>query len=186
MKTQSIMSFWNQSKEDAFPDSPQVPELSKEVCLNPKGLRAFLKLSRANTDDVIKQRINSLLNDKKHPREEICTQFSESILYKSWKERLSVIEFCDKESVSLEKSIESNQEPELQEKYVDPRIDPYAAREFNELKNSKYIQLRELQNWVKNEKLVEDIVQNRSTEILSDNCGVSNWKQNFNDWSSSL
>lgn len=180
------MSFWNQSNEDAFPESPRVPDLSRGACLNPKGLRAFLKLSRANTDDVIKQRLNSLLNDMKHTKADICNNFTDSILFQSWRDRLGAIEFCDKESVNLEKAIESNQEPELQEKYVDPRIDPYAAREFKELKESKYKQLKELQHWVHNEKLVEDIIQSRSVEILSDNCGMSDWTQQFKDWTNSL
>lgn len=179
------MSFWNQSKDDAFPSPPQLPELSKDVCLNPKGLRAFLKLSRASTDDVIKQRINSLLNDKKHSKADICDSFASSILYKSWNDRLSAIEYCDQQSVTLEKSIESNQEQELQEKYVDPRIDPYAAGEFKELKESKYRQLRVLQNWVQNEKTIENIVQERSIEILSDNCGVAGWNEKFKQWSAS-
>lgn len=179
------MSFWNQNKEDEFPESPEVPQLSKETCLNPKGLRAFLKLSRANTDDVIKQRLNSLLNDKQHAKTDICQSFADSILYKGWNDRLAAIEFCDREAVTLKTAIESNQESELQEKYVDPRIDPYAASEFKELKESKYRQLSELQNWVKNEKLIEDIVQSRSIGILTDNCGMSNWNEKFKQWSAS-
>ncbi|CCH45347.1 hypothetical protein BN7_4929 [Wickerhamomyces ciferrii] len=179
------MSLWNAKDADGFPQAPILPELSRDVCLNPKGLRSFLQLSRANTDDVVKQRLNSLLNSGKRPKEELCEEFTHGIMYKSWKDRLSAIEYCNGQSVELEREIESHQEAELQGKDIDPRIDPYAAADFQELKNSKYNQLRQLQNWVKNEKLIEDIVQNRSTGILNDVCVSSRLANQFQDWSAS-
>ncbi|KAH3679968.1 hypothetical protein WICMUC_000711 [Wickerhamomyces mucosus] len=169
------MSLWNDKTDvNAYPDSPQEPDLlNLDVCLSSKGLREFLNLSRHNTDDVIKQRLNSRLNDRNYSKSEVCKDFIDTIVIKNWTTRLKVIKFCSYQSELLESQLKREEEPNstgLGE--VDLRVDPYAIKDLESIKEEKYRQLSSLKNWVANEREIERIVQNRSLEVLQDTCGT--------------
>lgn len=175
------------SEWDKFPEPPVRPELSRESCLSPSGLRAFLRLSRANTDDVLKQRINALLRDDTQSKETICHGLSQDFLMASWKQRLETIEYCGRFSEELLKDVQSNEDQDLKDKLVDLRVNPYAQIDFDELKEQKFAQVDALKAWVSNERTIEDIVQSRSTAIMNERCGeLSGWKAKFQQWSTSI
>lgn len=180
------MALWNDKTDpDAFPEQPQQPTLSPSACLSPRGLRAFLALSRHSTDDVLRQRLNSL---ESHKRVSLCTEYAQSTLFPAWKARSSAIEYCSSYAATLRTQLNDETEPEVQRivQNEDLRLDPYAQRDLEVLKDSKSAQLTSLENWISNERTIETIVRDRSSDILRDVCGYEEAMTAFEKWGSSL
>ena len=183
------MSLWNsRSQEEEFGRAPEEPYLNRQNCLSPKGIRTFLKLLRLASDDVLKQRLNSVF-DKSHlkledkEKEVICGKFLRDIIYPAWTSREKAIEYCDREVTGLRREIEKEESSGAgngTEAY-NLRLDPYAERDGKSSIEKKYEKLDNLSNWLSNEKFIEGIVRDQSAEILRDTCSkdVIDWDVDF-------
>lgn len=176
------MSLWNDLNDyTKYPEIPELPnpEQIPDFCTSSKGLRQFLIHSRNLSDDVLRQRINSIvinneqLKNGKYEKEEICKEFIEKILIKSWNERLKGLQFCNVELNSLEKKIHDINNSKINKEGIDLRFDPYAIRDLENEKEEKLLKFNNLKNFLNNESKIESIIQEKSKEVIFDYCGVS-------------
>lgn len=151
--------------------------LNREACVSPKGVRSFLKLSRLATDDVLQQKLNNLLNhhesgflSRKNPQAQ-CDQFIKEQIYPIWDARVKSIKFCGKEVAEMRAEIDETQlRIQHIKKTVDLRTNPYAAQDLQEELELKYADVIQLESWVKNEREIEKIIQQRSLGVFADIC----------------
>ncbi|ODV63852.1 Mix23p ASCRUDRAFT_21315, partial [Ascoidea rubescens DSM 1968] len=152
--------------------------LNRETCLSAKGVRTFLKLSRLGSDDILRQRLNSVIDKSRNiegGKEAICEGFVRDIIYPAWKSRERAIEYCSEEVKTMGREIEEEEKKTGgkrgdEEHEYNLRIDPYAERDGIRMDKKKYETIDNLSNWLNNETLIEGIVRDRSLEILGDTC----------------
>ncbi|KAK9468775.1 caffeine-induced death protein 2-domain-containing protein [Lipomyces arxii] len=155
------------------------PNLTPELCYTPQSLRRFLLLSRSLTDDTISEDINSIptVSDtykflgsgsnwskpdrtKVGSRRRLCTDFVDKNVFPSWRAREEVLEFCTEVAIKNKHEAVSVSKPR-----VDPRLDPYEARNIPE-----YSKEDQILDWISKERSIEDIVRNRSWNVICENC----------------
>ncbi|KAK9382148.1 caffeine-induced death protein 2-domain-containing protein [Kockiozyma suomiensis] len=187
--------------------APDKELLSPEECYSGQAIRRFLLLSRSLTDDTVSADLNSMPTvshsaligtgtawskpDRENigaPRR-ICKNYVSTSVFASWKARDDVLEYCFSVANSKKQDIvaETERKPEL-----DPRIDPYAARELPEFTKEEQIL-----TWVSNERRVENIVRDRTWSEIRSKCldfGKGNddtrfepevsgkWESAYSDW----
>ncbi|KAK9454569.1 caffeine-induced death protein 2-domain-containing protein [Dipodascopsis uninucleata] len=163
--------------------SLQQPVLAPERCYSEHAFRTFLTLSRSLTDDAISADINSLQraaygrgagnttassissseeNRRDTSSKRLCRDHVEKAIFTSWKARDDILEYC---SLVAEKNKSHKVQASETKSKIDPRIDPYGARNLPEFTEEDRIF-----SWINNEKMVEDIVRGRSWSIISDRC----------------
>ncbi|CDK25230.1 unnamed protein product [Kuraishia capsulata CBS 1993] len=175
------LTVWDALEAEGSSHTPPVaPSASKETCLSPKGVRSFLNLSRLATDDVIRQRLNGLLQNthnlsghgKEANKNALCKSFINDLLLPSWKARLQAIEYCSSVEREMRLEIEASHREVSNKKLVEPKLDPYAARDALEEVNQQFEGVDRFRGWLENESQVETIVRNRTIGIMQDSCGV--------------
>ncbi len=194
-----MAAFWTENPDKSPIQPSRIMSTSKEIpippktpasCYSPHGVRAFLRLSRSYTDDVISQKLNALLDNRSHrdkllelaSSKDLPSAFTEKFLFPAWRTRDDLISYCDgiaktKDTSTLDKLEDDDKGP------IDPRIDSYGARDYETRRIQK---VSEIQRWVFNETSVEEIVKERTAEVLADKCGdllrLSNKSSISNDY----
>ncbi|KAF4307214.1 caffeine-induced death protein cid2 [Botryosphaeria dothidea] len=180
------------------------PELTPQFCFNQTALRDFLRLSRATIDDSITQNLNSLLTPASAgfdpsstnvrstlppgTRRQIpassCNYFKDKVLFPSWQMRSDVLSYCASvatspdpdDPVSILREVE---DAKVRERVVDERLDPYSARYF-----PKELRTEMLANVIRNERMVENIIRNRTWSLVAERCGDEGreFEAALNEW----
>lgn len=133
-------------------------------------IRAFLRLSRLASDDLVKEHLNEI-----SPSD--CHAFFETKILSHWKARANIINYCYSEAAMIRSAIK------IQETFVDtsisPTIDPYAANDAKEKLQNKFASCEIIENWVKNELEIETIVREHTTDVLNQKCYYHDWLRDF-------
>ncbi|KAK7204484.1 caffeine-induced death protein 2 [Myxozyma melibiosi] len=183
------------------------PTLSPEGCYSAQSIRRFLLLSRSLTDDSVSADLNSLPVQqsstelgsgklwRKPERERagaprrLCKDYVSTSVFESWKARDDVLEYCTSVAESRKSEVVA---AFAQREKVDPRIDPYAARDIPEVTKED-----QMLSWIQNEREIEDIVRNRTWSVIEGKCSdfsaptgatdsyaTSGWKTVYSEWKS--
>lgn len=171
---------------------PLKPELSKSICLeDSKSLQAFLKLSRYAIDDNLKPNLNNFLNHNEKNDQSVfkfnkslesmktnsCLPILNVLIYPEWKKRLDVIRYCQSELNKVHEEVNLEDDGfsslSLEEKNNLLRIDPYTYKNLEQKSKQKNAKIIELKNFYNNEEQIENIVQNRSVELLNETCKLN-------------
>lgn len=137
--------------------------LKPSLCVEADKVRSFLRESRHRSDD----NLHNIL-----PRTGSCSEVINKVLFPEWSSRDRILKYCDSVADSKLSSQQSStsegttSEPEKSP--IDPRMDPYGARDFNVQKISEGEAIR---TWVNNEQTVESIVRYNSAALLANKCG---------------
>ncbi|GME72228.1 hypothetical protein B5S31_g2845 [[Candida] boidinii] len=182
---------------------PSFPIVNREACKDSVSIRNFLKLSRSNTDDMIRTRLNNYLNHHEQrksilfklnslnankSKESQCLFFLKTVIYPQWEVRANTINLCYKESENLVKEVENSELVKLsdEEKIKLLRDDPYALKDIQREIDSKYDVVNTMKSWTQNEIGIEEIIKKRSCDITYDICDFSKEKidiiKEFNNW----
>ncbi|VVT55124.1 uncharacterized protein SAPINGB_P004439 [Magnusiomyces paraingens] len=138
--------------------------LSPGACFSPGTLRSFLRLSRKHSDDSL---VTAL------PRVGSCAKCISETLFPAWVARDYILEYCDDVARTFAVAASHNAEPVSEsgtetEKKVDPRFDPYGARDYGKTEAPPEDAVRA---WISSERMVEEIVRDDSVRFLADKCG---------------
>jgi len=162
----------------------------------------FLRLSRGTIDDTIGQNLNALSTPAKdrfdpastqrrapapHSRplpKEACRAFTENVLMASWQVRSDVLNYCASVATSDDPDdpdslVRMSEKETDRERVVDERLDPYSGRFFpKESRTEALVQI------IRNERMVEEIVRERTFRIVKERCGDTGAPGN--DWRSAM
>lgn len=191
---------------DPIHSVPQKPSLSPKICLeDSKGLQAFLKLSRYGVDDNLRSNLNNVLGRNEDAgnsifkylrsagtKESQCKDLLAQFIYPEWKKRVDVIQYCQGEMVKM--STEDQMDDggftalSAEEKNNLLRIDPYTYKNLEQKYLQRNARIIELQTLYDNEEQVENIIRNRSVDLLGDVCKLRSAaiKQGFLDYARSM
>ncbi|KAL0639872.1 hypothetical protein Q9L58_000963 [Maublancomyces gigas] len=166
---------------------------------------SFLHVSRSTIDDTISQNLNSLNTPASRtfdpsstarrfqtPRNRSlpaasCRTFTEHVLLPSWQSRSDVLNYCASVAAS-----DDPDDPDSvvriatntagQERVVDERLDPYSGKFYPRESRTEI-----LARVIRNERLVEDIIRERSWRIVGEKCeefgGVAgDWRKALDEW----
>jgi hypothetical protein len=181
------------------------PPLTPSLCFTTGALKGFLRLSRSSIDDNISQNLNALSTPSKpafdptttstpypiaptrHLPAQTCRAFTEQILLPSWQSRSDVLNYCAAVATS-----DDPDDPDSiirlvegmvdKERVVDERLDPYSGRFFPRESRTEV-----LARVVRNERMVENIVRERTWRIVKEKCGEfgalgEDWRGVLNAW----
>lgn len=151
--------------------------LNREQCVHPVLINSFLRLLRHGSDDIINQKLNKFSNLGSEEKIKKCNEFVTNELFQNWGVRSQVINFCSQESKMMKHELDlqyrkdSSKENMVPE--VDPRLDPYGARQQAEEKAEHFRHWSNLENWLKDQQQIEYILKARDNSILRDYCGFN-------------
>lgn len=191
---------------DFIESAPQSPELSRQICFDGvKSLQAFLKLSRFAVDDNLKTNLNSILNHNEtngnsifkfvkpdNSKESLCLPLLKQFIFPEWNKRLEVIKYCQNELNDHNPSEKMNDDgfSKLSEEERNEmlRIDPYTYKNLEQKYLQRNAKIIELKNLYDNEEKIENIIMNRSIELMNDLCQLDSFNINsqFLDYSSKI
>lgn len=146
--------------------------VNRERCINPVLVDNFFRFLRHGSDDVLKQKLNNF--KLSGGNENRCDYLLTKVLYPNWKIRNDIIAFCEGELASMKQELSENSEdtsnmaPVLSE-----RLDPYSVKDRASEMESRFKDVKSLENWVSNQKDVESIIQIRTSSLLGESCGVN-------------
>jgi hypothetical protein len=116
-----------------------------------------------------------------------CRNFTQNVLMPTWQSRADVLNYCATVATSDDPddpdSLQRIAEREAdKERVVDDRLDPYSGRFFPQESRAE-----NLARLVRNERIVESIIRERSWRIVKDRCGENgvpgqDWETAFNEW----
>ncbi|RPA99324.1 hypothetical protein L873DRAFT_918486 [Choiromyces venosus 120613-1] len=198
----TIQSMSDRQRRARFDHPPLTPSL----CFTTSALKEFLRLSRSSIDDSISQNLNALSTPSKSPFDpstlsargpapstfrhlpaQTCRAFTEQILLPSWQSRSDVLNYCA--------SVATSNDPEDpdslvrlaegaadRERVVDERLDPYSGRFFPRESRTEV-----LAQVVRNERMVESIVRERTWRVVKERCGEfgaleEDWRGALDAW----
>ena len=160
-------------KESVTPKSLLTPD----NCHSSSRIRAFLRLSRIATDDTIRQHLNGVKSSKE------CDGYFKAKIVPQWEARASIIQYCNDYAAHLrQETAKGNavmQSEPQDPKSFDLRVDPYAVKKYNQQLEGQYSQCNAIDNWVNNEKMVEDIIREQTVDVLNDKCYYQDWIDEF-------
>lgn len=162
-------------KESVTPKSLLTPD----NCHNSSRIRAFLRLSRIATDDTIRQHLNEVKTSKD------CDTYFKSKIVPQWEARASIINYCNAYASNLRQetakgnAVIQNEQQQQDPQSFDLRVDPYAVKKYNQQLDGQYAQCDAIDNWVNNEKMVEDIIREQTVDVLNDKCYYQDWIEEF-------
>ncbi|RVD84343.1 uncharacterized protein DFL_006095 [Arthrobotrys flagrans] len=195
------------SAEPQHPSSPMTssndPLLTPQFCFSTSTLKEFLRLSRSTTDDTISQHLSSLsppptfkpsTTSQRTPSHRLIppstlSAFLSSTIYPTWSKRSEILTYCaivatspDPNDPNLE--VISKETEAERMRIVDERLDPYSGRFFPTETRTQV-----LAGVVRNERGVEDIVRERTWEVIkdrsTDGMGGKTWKEAYEEWKTS-
>lgn len=162
----------------------------------------FLRLSRSSLDDSISQQLNALhrpahagfdpsstsqLGPRRLDRtleSGSCAAFKDKILFPTWQARTDVLSYCAVVATSPDPDdpdtpLREAESEKDKQRIVDERLDPYSGRFF-----PKEARTEILQNIIRQERAVENIVRNRTWGIVQEKCGEAQgeWEASFHAW----
>ncbi|RMD39496.1 hypothetical protein DV735_g5635, partial [Chaetothyriales sp. CBS 134920] len=168
------------------------PQLSPSFCFSQSTLLSFLNNSRSMTDDSISTNLNALATPSRTspqgpdtlirqpgpsqrpiPRS-ACDSFITNALFPAWWAREQVLDYCT--SVAQAPDVDDpeasareayNQAGQARVESKNERLDPYSGRFFRKESRSE-----ELAGFCERERVVEDIVRERSWDVVRSRCGV--------------
>lgn len=150
--------------------------LSPENCKSTKKARSFLRYSREISDDSIRQHLNEI--DRKD-----CAEYFKQKILPQWQARASLIQYCQGYSKNLRKefgpSDDRSQIVAEKASELDLRQDPYALENLKNKLQRQFEQCDSIDNWVRNEDLVENIVKEQTAEVLKEKCIYQDWVREF-------
>ena len=144
--------------------------LDPKFCVDPITIKAFLRASRAVSDDRVQSELTSRSCGEFLPR-----------LYQEWQKRDKILGFCGElagaathevlpdntaQIASLAKHARDN--IDFAPTKTDPRIDSYAARDENRLPLSERDATLQ---WIRSEKLAEEIIRDSTASVVARRCG---------------
>lgn len=141
-----------------------------ETCHSSTRIREFLRLSRLASDDSIKEHLNETTKEK-------CDSFFRSQLLPHWSARADLILYCSDEASNLRSQVRLNRA--TSNSNVDLTLDPYAVKDANQKLKDLFAACEAIENWVSNERLVENIIQEHSADVLNRKCYYYDWLQDF-------
>lgn len=142
--------------------------LTAENCRSTSRIRAFLRLLRLSSDDLIRQHLNEV--GRAH-----CDAFWQETILPQWEARARVIDYC----LGVAAGLKQQEEPAAAHAAYDLRIDPYAAREAQENTQRLLAPSSYIDRWVANESTVESIVREQTAAVLSEKCAYKDWLAEF-------
>ncbi|KAH3687119.1 hypothetical protein WICPIJ_001900 [Wickerhamomyces pijperi] len=167
----------SQTDPNSYPTPPTPPKLTPQLCLTSQStVREFLNMSRHYTDDVLKQRLNSRLNEDRSTSStdgsvEVCKDLLNQ--YRSvWEQRANVINYCQTQSAEYRSNLLAGSDNDS--KVItneELRHNPYALKDLQDQQDRKQEQLQMLENWVNNELFIEKIVIKKSLDVFKRTCG---------------
>ncbi|CCD25280.1 Mix23p NDAI_0E04630 [Naumovozyma dairenensis CBS 421] len=148
--------------------------INRKRCIHSTLVDSFLRMLRHSSDDTLRQKINDYSKRDNNGNDisnyDKC-RVVKNELYENWKVRTDIINFCDKESQNLKRELDAKySNNNSNDKPVDPRLDPYAARDYQDEQESQYGEYNKMRTWVANNLHIESILQNTSDRILKQNC----------------
>lgn len=123
-----------------------------------------------------------------------CDVFSTKVLFPTWRTRNDVLEYCAGVATSPDPddpdhTVREVEDAKARDRVVNERLDPYSARYFPEQTRTD-----RLAAMVKNERMVEQIIRDRTWSVIADRCnldrrrqmsgGLPAWQKAFDDWQS--
>ncbi|RPA77172.1 hypothetical protein BJ508DRAFT_310447 [Ascobolus immersus RN42] len=182
----------------AVPNQPTPPRnLTKQFCFDTTTLKDFLRLSRS-LDDTLLPALNALHTPSRNTNtvrytshhlapiaNSVCTDFVEHMLFPTWAARSKVLEYCQTVADGTEELDEDALRRKLEDekaakRVVDERLDPYSGRYF-----PRETKREVLDGVIRNEKMVETIVRERSWRLVGERCegfGGEGWEESFGRW----
>ncbi|KAK4121621.1 hypothetical protein N657DRAFT_657666 [Parathielavia appendiculata] len=181
-----------------------LPTLTPQFCFATSTLRGFLRLSRSSIDDTITQNLNALetparagfdpkstsqLGPRPLSRHQIdpaaCNSFKDKVLFPSWQARSDVLSYCSLVATSPdpddpERALREAEQEKNRERVVDERLDPYSARYLPREARTEHLAMI-----LRQEVGVENIVRNRTWDIVKGRCGNTAfvaWEQALAEW----
>lgn len=151
---------------------PAPPQLfTLENCTSSSRIRAFLRLSRIATDDTIRQHLNEIKPGS-------CNSYFRTKIAPQWKARQELIQYCESRGAELRHETDQ-QGSSAQKPDFDLTLDPYALKEYQRKLESQYSVCQTIENWVENEKGVESIIREQTSNVLNDKCYFNDWMAEF-------
>ncbi|RMZ85769.1 hypothetical protein DV737_g498, partial [Chaetothyriales sp. CBS 132003] len=177
---------------------PLPPPLSPSLCFSHSALLAFLNSSRNLIDDSISTNLNALSTPSRtsplsssstdpnttirqpHPSQRpilrsACDTFITTVLFPSWQAREQLLDYCtaiaqapDPDDPDAAAREAYNRAGEARVESKNERLDPYSGRFFR-----KESRAEELAEFCERERVVEDIVRERSWGVVRSRCGVA-------------
>lgn len=142
---------------------------SAESCSNSSRIRDFLRFSRSNSDDIIRQSLNRLDTNLQ------CDKYFKETIIPQWNARSSLIDYCSSYSAELRAKTENSASLTDPNTEYDLRKDPYALRDNTEKINQQFAECLNIDNWVNNENTVESIVREQTISTLNQKCYHKDW-----------
>lgn len=137
--------------------------VSPAACYSPETLRSFLRLSRKYSDDSLHTAL---------PRVGSCATHISETLFPAWSARDYILDYCEhvaNQSAEQRKQLENSESAEaVPHEKVDPRFDPYGARDFGKQES---LPEDSIKSWISKERNVEDIIREDSVRFLANKCG---------------
>lgn len=158
-----------------------------QYCHDSGRIRAFLRLSRIATDDTIRQHLNEI-------KQRDCESYLVKKIFPQWEARSELIDYCFKYSKNLRNSTSQGkavpkavnlpssnvQENETSiEEQFDLRTDPYAYKSHQQQLESQFTHCDMIDNWVKNEQSVEQILRQETIKVFNDKCYQKDWTKDI-------
>ncbi|CCC70373.1 hypothetical protein NCAS_0E03030 [Naumovozyma castellii] len=164
----SNLRFADSAQDKDDKESLSQLTINRQRCVNPTLVDSFLRLLRHGSDDVLKQRLNMYSRDEEMNKCEVVKEE----LYENWNIRLDIINFCEEQSRQIKETLDLKygSNASLSEHKIDPRIDPYAARDQLDSQEAKYAEWKKVKQWVQNNSEIESILQGTSDKILRQKC----------------
>lgn len=149
----------------------------------------FLRISRSAVDDTISQNLNALLSpsldgfdpistSQRLPRPTgkrpipaaACDSFKQKVLFPSWQARSDVLAYCGGVATSPDPDdpdhvLREVEDAKARERVINERLDPYSGRYF-----PREVRTEALASLVRNERMVESIVRNRTWGMIRERC----------------
>ena len=163
----------------------------------------FLRVSRGAIDDTISQNLNALvtpgakpfdptITSSRQPRPigrraidaQVCDEFKTKVLFPAWQSRSDVLNYCAGVATSPDPEdpdhvLRQVEDERARERVVNERLDPYSGRYF-----PRDTRTEALASLIRNERMVEGIVRQRTWEIVGERCenaGVG-WEEGMDAW----
>lgn len=139
------------------------------ACSHPDTIQRVLRLSRRATDDNLASELS---------RQSSCEERINAI-FGEWQQRDALLVYCENQLKDVQAIAEherrltgvealsqtARKKIVFSETTVDPRVDPYSARD----------EIRKMANWstqwIENERITESIVRDTTVDILVQKCG---------------
>lgn len=99
-----------------------------------------------------------------------CESFRSKVLFPSWQARTDVLHYCAGVATSPDPDdpnhiLREIEDAKARDRVVDERLDPYSGRYF-----PREVRTERLASLIRSERMVEDIVRQRTWKIMQERC----------------